>query len=239
MLSRFLDTIIHHGFTLNLEKCQFLRTSVKLLGHIVGRMGVSPTPDYVMKVADFTNFRTVKDVQAWLGLSGFYRGYLRNYAQRTVAMRRCLEVCRLDKNRTVLGDAWNAACEAERLDICMSLQCSKCGPLAHPQFDREFIFTCDGCMCPGGVGGCLEQRQDDGTIRPVGFASRALTATQLKWDVSRIEAWCIVFMLRFFYWAINPKFKHIIVTDHAALRWMDNMVKHHSPSHRQLVRFSL
>ena len=46
-------------------------------------------------------------------------------------------------------------------------------------------------------------------------------------------------MLRYFYWAINPKFKHVIVTDHAALQWMDNMVKHHSPSNRQLVRFSL
>ncbi len=33
----------------------------------------------------------------------------------------------------------------------------------------------------------------------------------MKWDVSRIEAWCIVFMLRYFYWAINPRFKHIII----------------------------
>ena len=61
----------------------------------------------------------------------------------------------------------------------------------------------------------------------------------MKWDVSRIEAWCIVFMLRYFYWAINPMFKHIIITDHAALKWMDSMIKHHSPSNRQLVRFSL
>jgi hypothetical protein len=160
---------------------------------------------------------------------------LKNYAQRTVAMWRCLEACRLDKNRTHLGYAWNAACEAEREDICKSLQCSRCGPLAHPQFDREFIFACDGCMCPGGVGDVLEQRQDDGSIRPVGFASRALTATQLKWDASRIEAWCIVFMLRYFYWAINPRFKHIIITDHAGLKWMDSMIKHHLPSNRQLV----
>ncbi len=74
--------------------------------------------------------------------------------------------------------------------------------------DHWLTPTCDRCMCPGGVGGCLEQRQDDGTIRPVGFASRALMATQLKWDVSRIEAWCIVFMLRYFYWAMNPKLEH-------------------------------
>ncbi len=48
VLSKLLDKIIYHGFTLNLGKCQFLRTSVK--------MGVSPTPDYVLKVADFCNF---------------------------------------------------------------------------------------------------------------------------------------------------------------------------------------
>ena len=33
-------------------------------------------PAYILKVADFRNFTTVKDVQAWLGLSGFYRGSL-------------------------------------------------------------------------------------------------------------------------------------------------------------------
>ncbi len=45
-LTKFLDKIIYHGFTLNLEKCQLLRTSVKLLGVMVGRVGVSLTPDY-------------------------------------------------------------------------------------------------------------------------------------------------------------------------------------------------
>ncbi len=93
----------------------------------------------------------VKEVSAWLGLSGFYRGYLRNYAQRTVAMRRCLEVCRMDKNRSELRDACNEACESERDDICLLLQCTMCGPLAHPIFDREFRFECDGCLAPGGV----------------------------------------------------------------------------------------
>jgi hypothetical protein len=89
-IGQFLDKLIHHGFTLNLEKCRFLQTSIQLLGHTVGRLGVSPTPTYVAtgaEVADFQNFTRVKDVQAWLGLSGFYRGYLRHYAQRTTAYR--------------------------------------------------------------------------------------------------------------------------------------------------------
>jgi hypothetical protein len=105
VLSRFLVKVVCHGFTLKLEECQFLRLSVKLLGHTVGRAWVSPNPDYVLKVNDFRNCRTVKEAQASLGLSGFYRGYLRNYAQPTVAMRRCLEICPMDKNRTDLRDA--------------------------------------------------------------------------------------------------------------------------------------
>ncbi len=82
-------------------------------------------------------------MQAWLGLSGFYRGYLRHYAQRTVDMRKCLEVCRLDRNCTDLRDAWTAECKAERLDICRSLQCTKCSPLAHPNCNLPFRFECD------------------------------------------------------------------------------------------------
>jgi hypothetical protein len=77
---KFLDKIIHHGFNLNLEKCRFLKTSIQILGHTVGRAGVSPSPTYVSKVADFQNFRVVKDVQVWFELAGFYRGYLKNYA---------------------------------------------------------------------------------------------------------------------------------------------------------------
>ncbi len=59
--------------------------------------------------------------------------------------------------------------------------------------------------------------------------------TQLKWDVSRTEAWCVVFMLRHFFCAISPQLKHVIVTNHAALKWMENMCLHNSPSYRQLV----
>ena len=80
---------------------------------------------------DFTNFTTIKDVQAYLGLSGFYRGYIRGYSQRTYNMRNCIEVAKLAK-RTDLGDAWTPACEAERLDICKALQSAVDGTRISP-----------------------------------------------------------------------------------------------------------
>ena len=224
-LGRFLDRLIHHGFTLNLEKCCFLKTRVKLLGHTVSREGISATPDYVKKVADFTNFTTIKDVQAaYLGLSIFYRGYIRNFSQRTCNMRNSIEVAKLAK-RTTLEDAWTPACEAERLDICTALQSAVDGPLAYPNYDRAFRIAVDGCMTPGGLEVTLEQEQADGSIRPVGSASRALTKQECKWDASRLEAAALIFGLRTFRWALSAKFKHVFVTDHHALKWLRGCVK--------------
>ncbi len=73
-IGKFFDKIIYHGFTLNLEKCRFLKTSIQILGHTVSRKDVSPMPYYVTQVADFQNFRVAKDVQAWLGVSGSTAG---------------------------------------------------------------------------------------------------------------------------------------------------------------------
>ena len=37
------------GMTLNERKCQFAKTSLTFLGHVVGRSGISPDPGKVIK----------------------------------------------------------------------------------------------------------------------------------------------------------------------------------------------
>jgi hypothetical protein len=191
----------------------FFRSRTKLLGHVVSRDGISASPDYEQKVSDFQTFRRVKDVQSFLGLAGYYRSYIRNYAARSAPMRACIERCKED-NRQQLGDHWNEACEAARLDLVTCLKSAVDGPLAYPNFAVPFRIAVDGCQDPGGVGVTLEQVQPDGKIRPVGYASRALTRTQMKWDVSRIEGWALIFGMRTFRWALNPNVPHVLVTDH-------------------------
>ena len=153
-------------------------------------------------------------------------------------MRACVERCKA-ANRQLLNEDWNAACEASRLDLVRCLQSAVDGPLAYPNFAVPFRIAVDGCQDPGGVGVTLEQVQPDGKIRVVGYASRALTRTQMKWDVSRIEAWALIFGLRTFRWALNPNVPHVLVTDHWALKYLRDCKKDETPSHRQLVRFAL
>ncbi len=173
---------------------------MKLLSHVAGRDGILASPDYVQKIQDFTDFTTVRDVQAFLVLASFYRTFIRNFAQRSSAMRGSIEVCK-EAVREKLGAAWSSECEAERLDLIAALTSSSEGPLVPTEFSKRFRIAVDAGMRPGGVGVVREQVQTDG----------ALTKVQMRWATSQIEeAYAIVFGLRTFRWALNPEFPHTL-----------------------------
>jgi hypothetical protein len=67
-------------FTLNLEKCHFARDQVGYLGHVT-REGVKPSAGMVRAIQTYPQPRTVKDVRAFLGLSGYYRQYIPRHAE--------------------------------------------------------------------------------------------------------------------------------------------------------------
>jgi Reverse transcriptase (RNA-dependent DNA polymerase)/RNase H-like domain found in reverse transcriptase len=185
-LMAFLLKLKFHGFTLRADKCRFFQTKVKLLGHMVDGKGVYPCEEYTNKVAQFRDFRTVKQLQSFLGLAGYYRQYVKGFAQMTTPLRELLEASKGDKLIV-----WNSACEGGRLKLVAALQQgSPNGPLMHADFSRPFRIASDGCCDPGGVGAILEQEDldDPGKFRPVAYTSKALTKQQMHWDVSRIEA---------------------------------------------------
>ena len=63
------------------DKCDFLRTEVAYLGHIIGREGVRPNPDKITAIKNFPIPKTVKAIRQFLGLSGYYRRFIKDYAQ--------------------------------------------------------------------------------------------------------------------------------------------------------------
>jgi hypothetical protein len=213
----------------------FLRTRVKLLGYIVSRKGLSASPDHVTKVNDFV---TVKDMQSFLGLTRYYPGYIRNYTQRKLAVCTSIEVCRA-ANRTLLGGAWTADCDRKHLDIIAALQSAVHGPLADDNFDRAFRLCVDVCMTPVGLGVSLEQVEEDGSIRLVGYASRVLTKTQTKSCTSRKESLVLVFGLRTFKWCSAPTLHITLVTGHFALKFVRDSKREVTPGHPQMMQYAL
>ena len=51
------------------------------LGHIISKDGLSVDPDKITVIQQWPTPRSVKDVRGFLGLVGYYRCFIHNYAQ--------------------------------------------------------------------------------------------------------------------------------------------------------------
>ena len=55
------------GITLNIEKCQFFKTSVKFLGSIIDKQGIHANPMKTKGISEFPPLKNVKDLQRFMG----------------------------------------------------------------------------------------------------------------------------------------------------------------------------
>ena len=139
-----------------------------------------------------------------------YRRFISGYAQIAFPLFR-----RTRKNEP---DAWEDLTDTE-MDAFQTLRrCLLTAPiLALPR--EGFSYTLDTDASSYQVGCCLLQEQSDGTLHPIGYWSRTLTAAEKNYSSTEKECLAIV-------WAVlhlRPYLegsRFTIRTDHDALKWL-------------------
>jgi hypothetical protein len=66
---------------LNPSKCCFAAGSIVFLGHVVSKEGTRPDPGKIDVVWRFPVPTTVTNVRSFLGLTGYYRKYIKGYSK--------------------------------------------------------------------------------------------------------------------------------------------------------------
>ncbi|GBM90468.1 Retrovirus-related Pol polyprotein from transposon opus [Araneus ventricosus] len=70
-----------YALEIKFKKCQFLMRKVEFLGHIVENGTIKPSIAKKLAVRQFPEPTTVKQVQSFLGLTGYFRKYIKDYSK--------------------------------------------------------------------------------------------------------------------------------------------------------------
>lgn len=79
-LRQVLEKLREHRLTLKLSKCSFFKTRIEYLGREISEEGVRPGQRKIEAVIQMRDPKTVKQVRQFLGLSGYFRKFVKNYA---------------------------------------------------------------------------------------------------------------------------------------------------------------
>ena len=77
--------------SLNIKKCIFGSPFGILLGHIVCKQGLIVNPTKIAVIVNLPPPKRVRQLRATLGHIGYYRKFIKGYAQITVPMERLLK----------------------------------------------------------------------------------------------------------------------------------------------------
>ena len=165
----------NNGVTLNFEKCEFAKSSITYLGHVVSADGIIADPSRVRAIKQMQQPKDVGDIRRFLGMANQLGKFIPNLSTVTQPLRDLLQ----KKNQWTWGPSQQRAFDLVKDEL------SKTPVLALYDPNRETTVSADASSY--GLGAVLRQRTN-GTLRPVAYASRAMTPTEQRYSQIEKEA---------------------------------------------------
>lgn len=81
-----LERLKEHGLICKPSKCSFAKPEIDYLGHHITSEGCGPMLNKVEAIQAMGPPTTVKGVQQFLGMTGYYRNFIKNYADLTACL---------------------------------------------------------------------------------------------------------------------------------------------------------
>lgn len=169
--------------TLNIKKREFGKEKIEYLGYVVGKDGLRPGPIKIAAIENFPERKNVHEVRRFLGLTGFFRRFIRRYAQLAKPLS---DLTKKDKPFE-FTEKCNKVFENLKL-LLMEAPVLKL-------FSAEDTTELHTDASAVGVAGMLLQRDANNQLRLVYCVSKKTTEAESKYHSTRLEllavVWCI------------------------------------------------
>lgn len=220
-LRKIFQRLREANFKIQLDKSEFLKQNVNYLGHVITPKGVEPDPNKIKAVKEFPIPNTPKEIKSFLGLAGYYRKFIKDFAKISKPLTSCLKK---DAKIIHTPEFLNSFNHLKNLLINAPI-------LQFPDFTKPFVLTTDSSNYA--FGAVLSQGTPPND-KPVAYISRTLNAHECNHSVVEKELGCIVWSCKMFRPYLFGR-KFYIYTDHRPLVWLFNMKEPNS----KLVRWRL
>ena len=208
----------------NPDKCEFFQRKVNFLGHVITAGGLAVQQHKVDAIVDWPTPRCVKDVMAFLGLTGYYRRFVLGHSSLATPL----------SDLTKKDAAWVWGTKEQAAFDKLKQALSTAPVLVTPDNDKPYVMHTDASNYA--IGATLSQ-WDDGQrgLRPVAFMSKKMSPAQRNYTVHEWELLAVVEALKawrcYLYGSAAPI--HIF-TDHHSLQYISTQ-PHLSPRQHRWV----
>ena len=196
-LQAVFECFHEHRLKLKPSKCSFLRKQITFLGHKISADGMKPGTLNLKGIAEMAPPANYTEVRCFLGMTGFFQRFIKNYAHIAKPLNDILE----GEARKMKSEAVTLPLEAleafEQLKMC----CMTAPVLAFADFEKEFQLETDASS--EGLGAVLSQKQPDDKWHPVAFGSCELKGGEAKYHSLKLEFLTLK-------WAIMEQFREYL-----------------------------
>ena len=211
-LDRVLTKLEESGLRLKRPKCTLLSEEVIYLGHRINKEGLHPMMDKVEALQKTRAPTCVTELKSYLGLLNYYHKFLPDLSTVLAPLHYLLRKDVKWQWEPELEDSFE---QSKRMILSAKV-------LVHYDPKKKLLLQCDAS--PYGVASVLSHIMEDGTERPVGFASRSLNSAERNYSQLDKEGLAVMFGLRKFHkYLYGRPFE--IVTDHFPLVSLFNELK--------------
>ena len=207
-----LEILRDKRVVLKAKKAKLFRTKVEFLGHVLTDTGITPQHDKIKAVRDWKPPKDPHEIRQFLGLAGFYRQYVYNFADKSTAMNALL--------KKGAPWHWSKACQ-QGFEAIKDALC-EAPVLALPDqpgaASGEFPYVLQTDASDRALGGVLMQDTGDG-LRPLMFESRTLNAAEQNYSTTEKELLALLHCCKMWRHYLEGS-EWVVQGDHRPLQWL-------------------
>ena len=207
---------------------------VRYLGYIISENGVETDPEKTECLRNWPIPDCIQDLRKFLGFSGYYRKFVRNYSKTARPLTDLLKGDPTKKKRRLpyKPPNWKWGTEQQEAFEGIIKALSEAPVLAFADYTKSFVLHTDASAM--GLGAVLYQKQL-GELKAIAYASRGLSKSECNYPAHKLEFLALK-------WAVCDKFHDYFygghfeaVTDNNPLTYVLSSAKLDATAHRWLA----